>query len=172
MDLIDRIHHTRFLGREFLTWLWYRTELQEETFRLENAPPMMISFDDRLVLEAAVENIREVNTIRGESPTQTAEARAALRMGKKVVQARLTVGLGTQEWRCVVKGDDLSLGGIKVPAVLKDAEDDVLLERVYLLDQLEEAFDALYREFLRIRMDDGHWKSELDAIREWVATGD
>ncbi len=59
MDLIDRIHHTRFLGREFLTWLWYRTELQEEIFRLENAPPMMISFDDRLVLEAAVDATEE-----------------------------------------------------------------------------------------------------------------
>ena len=170
MDLIDRIHHTRFIGREFLTWLWYRTELQEEIFRIDDAPPMMISFDDRLVLEAAVENIREVNTIRGESPTQTAEARAALRMGKKAVQARLTVGLGTQEWICVVKGDDLSLSGIKVPAVLKDAEDDVLMERIHLLDQLEDALDALYREFLGIRMDDARWGSELEAIRDWVAT--
>ena len=170
MDLIDRIHHTRFLGREFLTWLWYRTELQEEIFRLDDVPPMMISFDDRLVLEAAVENIREVNTIRGESPTQTAEARAALRMGKKVVQARLTVGLGTQEWICVIKGDELSVSGIKVPAVLKDAEDDVLMERIHLLDQLEDALDALYREFLRVRLEDELWKPELESIRDWIAT--
>jgi hypothetical protein len=170
MDLIDRIHHTRFLGREFLTWLWYRTELQEEIFRLDDVPPMMISFDDRLVLEAAVENIREINTIRGESPTQTAEARAALRMGKKVVQARLTVGLGTQEWVCVIKADELSVSGIKVPAVLKDAEDDVLMERIHLLDQLEDALDALYREFLRVRMEDALWKPELESIRDWIAT--
>jgi len=168
--LIDRIHHTRFLGREFLTWLWYRTELQEEIFRLDDVPPMMISFDDRLVLEAAVENIREINTIRGESPTQTAEARAALRMGKKVVQARLTVGLGTQEWVCVIKADELSVSGIKVPAVLKDAEDDVLMERIHLLDQLEDALDALYREFLRVRMEDALWKPELESIRDWIAT--
>jgi len=170
MELIDCIHNTRFLGREFLTWVWFRSEIQEEIFRMEGTPPMGISFDERLVLEAAVDNVREVSAIRGERPTQTAEARASLRMGKKVVQARLTVSLGSQDWVCVIQGDDLALSGVKVPAVLAHAEDDFLLERVYLLDQLESAMDALYREFLNVRFDAEAWPGELKAMQTWVAT--
>ena len=40
MDLIEKMRRTDFLGPEFLTWLWFRTETQSGPFDLggENGP--------------------------------------------------------------------------------------------------------------------------------------
>ena len=81
MNLFESINQTRFLGKEFLTWLWYRSESAGGVFPLADEKSVTLWFDDRIVLELAFENVKEVNTIRGENPTGTEEAKAALRMG-------------------------------------------------------------------------------------------
>lgn len=171
MDLVDRINKTSYLGKEFLTWLWFRSERQEGLFRqVEGQEAFEIWFDDKLVLDAAVEKVKEVNSIRGESPTETAEAKAALRVGKKVADAKLRVIRDDREWVCAVKGEELALSGVKVPGVLSREEDEQVLERLHLIGELEGVLDSLYRDFLTTRTDDTAWAAELDRIRAWVHT--
>lgn len=169
MDLIDKVNQTRFLGKEFLTWLWYRSDRQEGLFRVEGQPETFeLWLDDKLVLDTAIEKVKEVSSIRGESPTETAEAKAALSMGKKVAEARLRIVLDQREWMVTVKGEDLALAGIKVPALLSREEDEKVLERLELVEELELLLDRLYSDFVRLRLEKDRWRAEVAAMREWV----
>jgi hypothetical protein len=167
VDLVSRIANTRFLGREFLTWLWYRSELQEGLFRLGEDRTIEVWFDARLTLEA-LGDIKEQNVIKSESPTETEEARASLQTGKQVKEARLRVVYDQKQWTATIKADDLSLHGLKLPAVLSREEDDQVYERFDLLEEIEDLMDDLFGVFRTIRLDDDAWRPEVAAIRDWV----
>ena len=166
MDLVNRITHTQFLGREFLTWLWYRSELQEGLFKVDEQS-LEVWFDAKLTLEA-LGDIKEQNVIKSETPTDTEEARASLQSGKQVKEARLRLILDQKQWTTTIKADDLALHGLKIPALLSREDDEQLYERFFLMEEAEDLVDGLFRTFLDIRLDDDRWRAEVGAIREWV----
>ena len=52
MDLIDLINTRRFLGPEFLMWLWFKTDCMDGLMDVENHGKLEVVFDDALTLEA------------------------------------------------------------------------------------------------------------------------
>ncbi len=168
MEWLDCVEKTRFLGKEFLTWLWFRAERQQGLFELDGIEPFELFFDDRLVLDVAVDHVREVNAIRSENPTDAAEAKVALQTGKKVTEVRLHIYRDEQEWKCAISAEELALSGVRVPGVLSKEDDEVVLERMMLLDELEAMLDGLWQQFLRIRLDPEAWPTELAALRSWA----
>jgi hypothetical protein len=166
MDIVSRINATRYLGREFLTWLWYRSALQNGIFELSDGP-LEVWFDAKLTLEAQGD-IKESNVIKAENPTETSEAHAALLSGKLVTDARLRLVSGQKQWTLAIKGDTLGISGLKVPALLSREEDDQLYERFMLIEEAEDTVHALFRLFIELRMDDEAWRPEVQAIRAWV----
>lgn len=167
MDIINRINTTRYLGREFLTWLWYRNEIQEGLFELPGFEQVEVWFDAKLTLEAQGD-IKESNIIKAESPTETEEARTALLNGKLVSDARLRIIAGQKQWVLALKADSLALSSVRIPALLSREEDDQLYERFELIEEIEDIVQALYRYFIEIRMDDEAWGPEVRAIRAWI----
>ena len=165
MDLVQRINNTAFLGGEFLTWLWYYSELNEGRFKLGERY-IEVYFDTKLVL-AAVGEIKEVSAIKSECPTETEEARASLQSGKHVSEARLRILAEQKQWSVSVKSSDLSLTGIKIPALLSREEDDKVYERLHLVEELEDLLDDLFNQFLDRRLDEDNWDNELTTLRTW-----
>ena len=165
MDRVELIASRAFLGTEFLTWLWFRSERDRGSFRVGETA-VRVWFEDRLSLESLVADSQE-DSFKGGSPSTSPEARMALRNGKKVSQARLGVAKGEREWRVTVKGRTLDLSSIKLPALLTKAEDDRFAERMALIEELDDLVDGLYLQFLDLRLGDT-WPQELAEIREWV----
>jgi len=166
MDLINRINYTRFLGREFLTWLWFRSDTSEGLFKIDDGH-IEVWFDQRLTLEAQGD-LKEQNVVKAENPTEAEEARTALLTGKLVSEARLRIIKEQKQWTFNVKGDTLGLGGVKLPALLSRDDEDALYERFYLMEELTEAFDQLYKSFIALRLDDEAWRAEIGLVRAWV----
>lgn len=166
MDLLTRINHTQFLGREFLTWLWYRSDRDEGLFE-RNGEQVEVWFDAKLVLEAQGD-VKEQNVIKSETPTETEEARTSLQNGKQVKEARLRIISDQKQWTLTVKGDDLGLSGIKIPALLSREQDEQIFERFYLVEEVQDIVEDLFKGFLRVRLDDDAWRAELAPIRDWV----
>lgn len=166
MDLINRINYTRFLGREFLTWLWYRSDTREGIFDVASGA-VEVWFDAKLTLEA-MGDVKEQNVCKSENPTETDEARAALLSGKQVAEARLRVIRDQKQWTMTVKADSLALSQVKIPALLSRDDEEQLYERFYLMEELEDLFADLYREFITLRLEDDAWRDEIHAIRAWV----
>jgi hypothetical protein len=168
MDLVTRIQRTRFLGREFLTWLWYRLDLAQDDAPFEiDGVRVDLWFDTRVTLEAPGE-IKEQSVLKGETPTETDEARVALQSGKLLREARLRLVAGDKQWTFTLRGDDLSLQGLKVPGLLSREEDDQVHERLALMTEAEDLVDTLFARFLDVRLDDDAWRAEVPAIRAWV----
>ena len=90
-NLGDRINNTRYLGKEFLTWLWYQSDKNEGLVRLgSGGPAIQVWFSDRIVLSGASEEAERI-TIKAVEPSTNSEARTALQRGKQVEQARITI---------------------------------------------------------------------------------
>ncbi len=168
MDLLDQMHRTSFLGAEFVTWLWWQSEIRDGEFMLDKEfGDFEIWFDDKLVVGSATIDAQE-NHFKGGHPTTSLEARTALRLGKLAREARLRVVRGSQEWGLVLKGDTLSLGGVKVPAVLAKDDAEKFYERMELLEQLDQMIRGVFGQFLALRLSDDWESVTLPDLQAWV----
>ena len=51
MDLVDLIQEKRFLGQEFLAWLWYKSEERGGSVELPGIGDVMVVFEKHMLLE-------------------------------------------------------------------------------------------------------------------------
>ena len=165
MDLIDLIDQKAFLGHEFLMWIWYEGEQRDSLFHVGD-DDVEVSFDDQLVLEANLAEA-EQSRLKGGAPAYSPEARKALQFGKRVSKAKMRVAKGEREWIFTIDADSFLMTGIKIPAVLSEAEDDKFYERMYLIEELDQVWFGLYRQFLELRLGDD-WSAEREKIKGWI----
>lgn len=172
MDLLDLIESRRFLGSEFLMWLWFKSECFDGLLELGgNEGRLEVIFDDALVLEAYLAET-ERNTFTGGAPAHSPEAKTALRQGKRASRAKIRVIRDGREWVFTIKAETLDLASIKIPAVLSREEDDKFYERMYLVEEIEDIVAALYRQFLVLRVNAAWPEQILPAIQAWILSDD
>ena len=169
MDLIDLIETRRFLGNEFLMWLWFKSETHDGLLEVGEHGTVEVIFDDSLVLEAYLAET-ERNTLKGGSPAYSPEAKTALRHGKRVSRAKIRVIKDGREWVFTLKAEGMDLSSVNIPAVLSRKEDEKFYERMYLVEELEEIVDDLYQEFILLRLHEGWHEKMVPAMREWIGT--
>lgn len=158
------------LVTEFFAWLWYASERDGGTFSLGEEGVFTFWVDDRLSFRLPDEDKARA-VLTGESAAATLEARAALSGGKVVRDLRLALRREDREYSVTLRGLHLDLQGAKLPAELKSADqaDEVLYERMFLLDELWFMVGTLYRAFAQERTSDGWHGVHLPAIRRWVS---
>jgi recombination associated protein RdgC len=61
MQVLEKVEETESLGREFLAWLWFKSEADEGFFDLGEAGKAELLFDGRMTLQ--VERDLGVETI-------------------------------------------------------------------------------------------------------------
>lgn len=169
MNLADLIETRRFLGSEFMMWLWFKSETHDGLMEIEEHGPVEVVYDDRLVLEAYLAET-ERNTLKGGAPAYSAEAKVALQHGKRVSRAKLRVVKDGREWTFTFKAEGMDYSSVKIPSVLSRREDEKFYERMYLVEELEDIMDRLYAEFLSLRLEDGWQDKMVPAMKAWVAT--
>ncbi|MGZ3424400.1 MAG: hypothetical protein ACXVEE_41460, partial [Polyangiales bacterium] len=168
-SLGERIETTRFLGRELLTWIWFESEVFEQSFSIESFGECTLWLEKKLTLESAEgEREKEKSTLTGVAPSGSPEAREALRQGKLPSQARIVIERDDQSFTVVLDADSLAMSSVKIPAVVKGEGEDPFYERIGLIEELESAIESLYRDFLRLRLDASWSREVLPAIRLWM----
>jgi hypothetical protein len=171
MDFLDRVEGARLLGGEFLVWLWWMSEGHEDGLELPGHGLVRVWLEGSLTLEEKRLEL-EQSKLRGAAPSTTPEARMALAQAKRPVRAQIGLASGSLEWSFVFDADAFAVSAVKLPEELKDGSEEAFLERMRLVEQLEAIFDALYREFLQVRLEP-RWDAALgEAIRGWVRTGE
>ena len=81
MQIMEKVRETGFLGREFLLWLWFRSETGEGLFDLGELGHVELWIDGKVVLEAESDEGVEKITCAGEN-ARLKEARFALTKNK------------------------------------------------------------------------------------------
>ena len=169
MDLLDVIESGRFVGREFLVWLWFESEVLDGRFELPgpDGGSFDLWFESQLTLEAQ-RSEKEKSRLVGAAPSMTSEAHEALRRGKLPTKARIRIERGEQPYGFVLDAETLALSGVTLPTLMKDDDEERFYERMYLLEQLESMIDMLYSTFLTLRLD-ATWDDQvLPVIQDWI----
>jgi hypothetical protein len=159
-----------FLGEEFLTWLWFRWETGGGEFTLSGGRVVGIALDDFLAFAAPSEDETE-QTLRRGLPTRTAEARTALRQGRRLKKARLLVAEGSRQWSATLDAASMSLLGVKLPedAEEVETEPDRTADRAANWLALHEIVQALYGAFLRERLRPDYASTAGERQAQWMA---
>ncbi len=135
------------VGRDFLTWLWF---LQEEVgeVNLQQYGRFAVMIDGPLVFEATGGGAMESIVRRG-SPTISAEAKAALMVGKKLKKAKLFLRHdGGDIWSVTVDADRFVFSSLKLPEGEAMDAHSAFEERMTALYFFQRAFYGLFDQFL------------------------
>lgn len=196
MQLADRIEKRRFVGRELLLWLWMETELFEGTLQTEEHGEFGFWLEKQLVLSAETES----TSIKAAAPGLGREAKEALLRGQLPERVGVRISKGDEETSLVLTGETLALRALKLATVLdkkeeavigdlvdelagrtrgrkkkKDADGDdetPFYERMSKAAEIEVLLAALYRDFLRLRLDTRWEAVVVPTMRRWVAGED
>ncbi|MCC6551758.1 MAG: hypothetical protein IT372_01895, partial [Polyangiaceae bacterium] len=164
MDLVDLIEKRRFVGREFLVWLWFESELFEGRFEVEGLGPCEVLLEGQITLVQE----KEQSKLKGAAPSAAPEAHEALRQGKLPTHARVRVRRGELEYAFLFNADTLGLSGVNIPSQVREETDEMFYERMYLVEELEELLGAIYGDFIALRLSTA-WESDaVPAIRAWI----
>jgi hypothetical protein len=157
-----------YVGREFLTWLLWRSESGEPLATLEDAP-VTVLFTDRLVLRGIAGEIVEM-IVRGAMSPYSPNVRRALDRGLLIHQARLRMAHGEREYQLTIDAEFLDFRSAKLPALLtEEEEDNGIEERLYFTEQLSALVQLLLEQFLKLRASK-RWTPEIvPAMKEWMS---
>lgn len=160
-----------WLGEEFLTWLWFRWEADGGEFTLPGGRIVGIALDDFLTFAAPTDDETE-QTLRRGLPTRTAEARTALRQGRRLRKARLLIGEGSRQWAATLDAPTLTLMGVRLPEDAEECESDVdrTADRAANWLALHEIVMALYGQFLRDRLRPDYLATSGERQAHWMAS--
>lgn len=172
LDVSVSYNRYKFLGYEFLTWLWFAIE--NDRVDLNNGTQDSMSslvIGNRIVLENKKGSRSESVTIKGDD-AGLEEGVLALGKGSMVTELNLCYKVNETEWRFTVKAESLHIGSLRCPATgaiesPKDME-GAILEKVYLCEKAFSLLDNLYEKFIKLRVAENWSKKTVPAIRKWI----
>jgi hypothetical protein len=195
VQLVDRIEKRRFVGREFLLWLWFESELFDATLSTAAHGSFGLWLEKRLTLSAGKQSTRIV----GPTPGFGREAKEALLAGQLPESAGVRIAWRNDETGFVLKAEQLAIAGLRLNTVLdqeqeeppsallkaakvkrgrgggkgkKSAPDDEAHEKFYermqLTTEFEELLEALYSDFCDLRLCERWARDVVPALRGWA----
>lgn len=137
------------LGEEFLTWLWYQSDVAPGAFVDKDGQPFSVSMEQRIVVQGGQGEAKETASVAGTLSPLT-EARFGLGKAKSD-PGHHPPGKDELAFQFTLSADDFTLGSMKLPKVEKPAEDEdpdaMLLERFYLMEVCLGLLESLYASF-------------------------
>lgn len=163
---LGAVSQKTYLGREFVTWLWFLCEVEGGHFALPSGDIELVA-EDNLVL-VGHEDEDSATQVKGGCPTLRPEAASALAAGMTVRRVRMIAARDERQWTFTLDAETLDLKGVKVPAV--DAEDPLeqLAERLESAEELRLAVDEMFASFLSIRLTNQWDEVEAPRMRDWI----
>ncbi|MCL5808184.1 MAG: recombination-associated protein RdgC [Deltaproteobacteria bacterium] len=162
------------IGREFLTWLWFKSEERNGRVLIPGAGESEVFFIRRLVLESGDGEYAETVVCQG-LHADLKEGKEALRQGKKITAARLRIAHDNTEWEFTFKADRFLYQSLKLPTLPENDGEEIdregqLLERIYLIEKVTGMMDLLLHSFLELRLSN-EWEAELSRMQRWISQG-
>jgi len=162
---------TSLIGREFLTWLWYKSEERGGRIAVAKDEEVELNFLKRIVLEAGEGEYSQGVVCHG-IHAELKEGKEAIRQGKKVKEAGIKLIFNQNEWEFTFRADSFNFQSLKLPVMdWQETPEDPsghLLERIYLIENAVKTMNNLYESFLRIRFSSQWEENELKLLAGWL----
>ena len=173
LDISVAYSRFRFIGQEFLTWLWYLIATGGYTDILDKDANISLSIGDRMVLENRRSKDIEIITIKG-NQADLKEGVVALTKGALVAELGLVIHVDDQPWKLTLKGENLGITNLITPASVRpETPDDLegaVLEKTYLYETAFHITEQLYNAFIKQRISND-WDNLIKTkIKAWIGT--
>ena len=173
LDIAVAYNRYKFLGNEFLTWLWFMIETDQSSFRQHDPDLVSLTVGNRLVLENTHNNAKETVTIKGDNASLE-EGLVALTKGAAVTEIHLSYKTGAQAWKFSLKGESLNISNLKLPETgpveTPDDLEGIVLEKVYLIEKVIGLVNNLFSHFIHLRLSDTWQNQTMPLIRKWATS--
>jgi len=167
----ESMEKSSLIGREFLTWLWFKSEERNGRIKLINKEEVELHFLKRIALEAGEGEYSQGVVCHG-IHAELKEGKEAIRQGKKVKEAGIKLIHDKNEWEFTLKADSFHFQSLKLPVAdwQENPEDPSgsLLERIYLIENAVKTIDSLYESFLQIRFSPQWKEKETKLLNKWL----
>ena len=163
----------RFIGQEFLTWLWYMIATNGTTDILDEDSKISVAIGDRMVLENRTSNDIEFITIKGNG-ADLREGVVALTKGALVAELSLEIIVDDQPWKFTLKGESLGMTNLKTPTTVRpESADDIegaVLEKIHLYETVFHITEQFYYTFIKQRISNDWNNKTKTKIKNWIKT--
>jgi len=171
IDVSVAYNRYKFIGHEFLTWLWFTIETDPDSLKKKDPELSAMEIGNRVVLENTRNNADETISISGDG-AGLEEALLALKKGAKVTEINLVMKSGELEWRFNLKGESLGISGLKCPQTGKvESKSDIegaVLEKLYLCERVIDVVQNAFCTFMRLRVSAGWESGTARKIGRWI----
>ncbi|MBN1864005.1 MAG: recombination-associated protein RdgC [Victivallales bacterium] len=156
-------------GRDFLTWLWYSHETSKATFQLGNHGQISFAVQGPLTFAFSDETKGAGETIvKKGNPQHSAEAKAALSVGKKLKKAKVQIAQGNNIWTATFDADRFAFSGMSLPEGEQMEIHSKYQEKAAFLDIFRLAVEELFKKYV-VTVQGEKFKDELKRIHKWSA---
>lgn len=159
------------IGREFLTWLWFKSEERNGHIALSKTEEVELHLLKRIALEAG-EGEYSQGVVCSGLHAELTEGKEAIRRGKKVKETGIKLHRDQNEWEFNFKADTFYFQSLKMPVVdwQETPEDPTasLLERIYLIENAVKTMEKLYESFLAVRFSTDWAQKEKQLVTQWL----
>jgi hypothetical protein len=173
LDVAVAYNRYKFIGNEFLTWLWFTIDTNQFFLKTVDDSITSIYLGNRIVLENIINDATEIIIIKGDD-AGLEEGLLSLRKGAVVVEMNVSCKTENQEWKFSLKGESLSFSGLKVPETgpveTKDDIEGIVLEKAYLYEKALTLTNNLFNNFLKLRITDEWTDIVLPQMKKWIQT--
>lgn len=171
LDVSVSYNRYKFLGHEFLTWLWFAIENDQTGLEKTPQEGTTLHIGNRLVLENRNGTRSESITIQGDD-AGLEEAVLALKKGAVVTELNLFYKAGEAEWRFTIKAESLHLTSLKCPttgsAASQEELEGAILEKAYLYGQVFSLVDNLFRQYIGLRLSEKWSRKTVPQMKLWI----
>lgn len=181
-NVLEQIEANRWMGIDFLQWLFYRTLSSDSRYQITTSGPLLEKqpftafLDNRLVLVGGGQEGIQKIVVAGPQDNYL-EVKAALRQGKQLEEATIHLQQSEDDaWKLTLKGERFQFGSYRTPMIRpeKDPSDDPQAEaeaafftKLAAVEEGEQMFNSLLKAFLELRLGE-QWKTEQAMILTWL----
>jgi hypothetical protein len=171
LDLALAYNRYRFLGDEFLTWLWFLIEKDQNAFRTIDPDCTGVEVGTRIVLENRKGKSLERISIRGDD-AGLEEGRLALKKGALLTELSLIFKTGEYQWEFSLKGESLNLSSLKTPGpslpLNPEEMESYFLNKAEHINKIINFVELAFKKFVRIRVT-SKWPTKIvPNMKKWI----
>ena len=171
LDVAVAYNRYQFLGEEFLTWLWFIIDNDQDLFKIFDKEYVALEVGNRIVFENRRKEAAERLTIKGDGASLE-EGIVALKKGALVTELNLVYKSSELTWQFTLKGESLNISSLSIPSTgSAESEEDlegVVLEKIFLFEKILNLIENLFSHFVKLRVSDTWQGKEVTRIRKWI----
>jgi hypothetical protein len=171
LDVAVAYNRYQFLGEEFLTWLWYVIEKDQDLIKNFDKDFVALEIGNRMVFENRRKESGERITIKGDGASLE-EGILTLKKGALVTELNVVYKSVELTWQFTLKGESLNVSSLNLPNTdVPESDEDLegfVLEKIFFYDKILKLLENIFTHFVKLRLSNRWQNKMVPNIRNWI----